>query len=75
MRVLFTLYLIVGVMLLLIGFYGTGSCPERNTDILSDLVFAISWPGYLYKNVVQGQMSPGQWLHTQSCGTGVVVFQ
>jgi hypothetical protein len=75
MRVLFTLYLIVGFLLLLVGLYATGDCPVTNKDMLSNLVFIISWPGYLYKDVLQGPMTPAQWLHTQACGGGVVVFQ
>ena len=75
MRVLFTLYLIIGMALLLVGFYGTGDCSERNTDLLSDVVFVISWPGYLYKNVLHGPMGPGEWLHTQACKGGVVIFR
>ena len=75
MRVLFTLYLIIGFVLLLVGLYATGSCPEKNTDMLSNVVFVISWPGYLYKDVLAGPMSPAQWLHAQACGGGVVVFQ
>ncbi|HLY46894.1 MAG TPA: hypothetical protein VKQ73_15030 [Stellaceae bacterium] len=75
MRALFTSYLIVGLALILVGFYGTGDCPSRNTDFLSDLVFVISWPGYLYKNVLQGPMTPMQWMHAQACAGGVVIFQ
>ncbi|HVC55476.1 MAG TPA: hypothetical protein VND95_05945 [Stellaceae bacterium] len=75
MRVLFNVYLIVGFLLLLGGLFATGSCPAKNTDMLSNLIFIISWPGYLYKDVLAGSMSPVQWLHTQACGGGVVIFQ
>ena len=38
MRVLIALYLIIGIVMLALGFFATGPCPEKNTDIVSDVV-------------------------------------
>ena len=71
MRALVSLYLAIGIVLLLLGFFATGPCPDKNTDVLSDLVFVLGWPVYLYDDVVRGTLNPPQWLHRQACEGGV----
>ena len=39
MRALITLYLTIGIVLLLLGLFATGDCPDKNTDVVSDVVF------------------------------------
>jgi hypothetical protein len=70
MRALIALYLIIGIVLLLIGFFATGPCPDKNTDVVSDVVFVLGWPVYLYDDVVNGTLSPPAWLHRQACEGG-----
>ena len=70
MRALIALYLAIGVVLLVIGFLLPGPCPNRNTDIVSNLVFILTWPVGLYADVYQGQLSAEQWLHRQACEGG-----
>jgi hypothetical protein len=74
MRSLVGLYLSIGIVLLVIGFIATGPCPDKNKDMVSDAVFVVGWPVYLYGNVAHGQMSVPQWLHGQACkgGTGTL---
>jgi hypothetical protein len=74
MRSLITSYLAVGVVMMLVGLFGTGPCPNKNTDMLSDLIFVLGWPGYLYKDVINGPLTTAQLLHQQACAGGVVVF-
>ena len=75
MRALIALYLIIGVVLLAIGFFATGPCPEKNTDVVSDLVFVLGWPVYLYDDVLHGTLTPPQWLHRQACEGGLRTIQ
>lgn len=75
MRPLVSLYLMIGLVLLLVGFVGTGPCPEKNTDVVSDVVFVLGWPVYLYDDVVQGRATAPQWLHRQACEGGVVAYR
>jgi hypothetical protein len=70
MRALVGLYLAVGVVLLGIGFLLPGACPNRNTDIVSNIVFVLTWPVGLYAEVYQGKLSAEQWLHRQGCEGG-----
>jgi hypothetical protein len=42
--------------------------------MLSDLIFVLGWPGYLYKDVINGPMTTTQLLHKQACAGGVVVL-
>jgi hypothetical protein len=74
MRSLISSYLAVGVVLMLVGLFGTGACPSKNTDMLSDLIFVLGWPGYLYKDVINGPLTTAQLLHKQACGGGIVMF-
>jgi hypothetical protein len=71
MRSLIGLYLSLGLVLLLFGFFATGSCPTMNKDVVSDTVFVVGWPVYLYKDVVQSNATVPQWLHRQACQGGV----
>ena len=71
MRSLLTLYLVIGIVLLALGFLATGPCPEKNTDVVSNVVFVLGWPVYLYRDVANGTMSPPEWLHRQACEGGV----
>jgi hypothetical protein len=72
MRSLIGLYLTIGIALLLVGFFATGPCPNKNTDVVSGAVFVLGWPVYLYDGVVQGTATSPQWLHRQACEGGVV---
>ena len=74
MRSLIGLYLSLGIVMLLIGFFASGECHDRNIDVFSNLFFVLGWPGYLYRDVVSGAMTTGQLLHQQACGGGIVVF-
>jgi hypothetical protein len=74
MRGLLGGYLVVGLVLLLIGFFATGPCPDKNRDVVSNAVFVLGWPVYLYDDVVQGNASAPQWLHRQACEGGVVAL-
>lgn len=74
MRALIGFYLAVGVVLLLVGFLGTGECEHHNFDIFSNMIFVLGWPGYLYRDVVYGSLSTGQLLHDQACVGSVVMF-
>lgn len=71
MRPLIGLYLTVGILLLVVGFFATGPCPDKNRDVVSDAVFVLGWPVYLYDDVAHGNMSAPQWLHRQACEGGV----
>ena len=72
MRSLVGLYLSIGIVLLLVGFFATGPCPEKNKDVVSDVVFVLGWPVYLYDEVLHGEVTSPQWLHRQACEGGVV---
>ena len=64
-------YLAIGVVLILIGFFATGPCPYKNIDLLSDVVFVLTWPVGLVRYVVAGSMAPLAWLHQQACEGGM----
>jgi hypothetical protein len=70
MRSIVSLYLIIGILLLVFGFFGTGSCPNKNDDVVNDVVFVLTWPVGLYGYVINGPMTPEQWLHKQACEGG-----
>jgi hypothetical protein len=70
MRAIVALYLVIGVALLGIGFLLSGPCPNRNSDVVNNLVFALTWPVGLYAEVYQGRLSAEQWLHRQACEGG-----
>jgi len=70
MRALVVLYLVIGVVLLAIGFLLPGPCPNRNADVVSNIVFALTWPVGLYADVYQGKLSAEQWLHRHACEGG-----
>jgi len=71
MRALVALYLGIGIVLLLLGLFASGPCPNKNTDALNDAVFVLTWPVGLYGYVIQGAMTPQQWLHYQGCEGGI----
>ncbi len=75
MRSVLGLYLGIGIVLLLVGFFATGPCPEKNGDLVSNVVFVLGWPVYLYDGVVKGEATVPQWLHRQACGGGVVTYR
>ena len=60
MRSLVSLYLVIGLLLLGFGFFATGPCPNKNTDIVNNVVFVLTWPVELYGYVIRGSMSPSQ---------------
>jgi hypothetical protein len=70
MRALVGFYLSIGIALLAIGFLGTGPCPNRNTELVGNAVFVLTWPVGLYAEVYQGRLSAAQWLHAQACEGG-----
>jgi hypothetical protein len=70
MRAIVILYFIIGLALLAIGFVLPGGCPSRNTDIVSNVVFVVTWPVGLYAEVYRGGMSVQDWLRTQACEGG-----
>lgn len=71
MRALIAFYLTIGIVLLVVGFFATGPCPDKNRDVISDVVFVLGWPVYLYDDVAHGNMSAPKWLHRQACEGGV----
>ncbi len=71
MRSIVALYLFIGIALLAFGHLATGECPKRNLDAVNNAVFLLTWPVYLYGDVVTGTMTPEQWLHTQACEGGL----
>ena len=66
MRSIVALYLFIGIALLLFGHFATGECPKRNLDAVNNAVFLLTWPVYLYGDVVTGTMTPEEWLHHQA---------
>jgi hypothetical protein len=70
MRAIVLLYFVIGLGLLAIGFVLPGACSNRNTDIVSNLVFVVTWPVGLYAEVYRGHMSVEEWLHAQACQGG-----
>jgi len=71
MRVAVSLYLIIGIVLLAIGFVATGPCPDKNDDVVNDVVFVLTWPVGVYGYVIAGPMTPMGWLHKQACEGGL----
>jgi hypothetical protein len=70
MRAIIGLYLGIGIALLAMGFLLPGPCQDRNTDVVSNLVFVLTWPVGVYSEVYQGQLSASEWLHRQACEGG-----
>jgi hypothetical protein len=71
MRSIVSLYLVIGIVLLAVGYVATGPCPDKNTDVVNDVVFVLTWPVGLYGYVIAGNMTPTQWLHAQACEGGL----
>ena len=70
MRAIVGLYLVIGIVLLGIGFLLPGPCANRNTDIVNNLVFVLTWPVGLYAEVYRGHLSVEDWLRAQACQGG-----
>ncbi len=70
MRALVGLYFVIGIVMLAIGFLLPGPCESRNTDIVSNVVFVLTWPVGLYAEVYHGQYNVRDWLHAQACRGG-----
>ena len=70
MRAVVGLYLAIGIALVAIGFLLPGPCPNRNTDIVSHVIFVLTWPVGLYAEVYKGQLSAEEWLRAQACQGG-----
>jgi len=70
MRALVGLYLAIGIALVAIGFLLPGPCPNRNSYVVNQIIFVLTWPVGLYAEVYQGQLSAQEWLHRQACGEG-----
>ena len=70
MRALIGLYLVIGIVLLGVAFLLPGPCPNRNADIVSNVVFVLTWPVGLYAEVYRGHLSVEDWLHAQACQGG-----
>ncbi len=70
MRAIVGLYLVIGIALLAIGFLLPGPCPNRNTDVVNNIVFVLTWPVGLYSEVYQGHLSAQDWLKAQACQAG-----
>lgn len=60
MKSLVGLYLVIGIVMLGVGFLFSGPCPERNTDAVSNLVFVLTWPVGLYAEVYHGHYAPAR---------------
>jgi len=75
MRSLIAIYLAFGFVLLMVGFFETGDCPIKNTDVVSNVVFVVGWPVYFYNEVVRGPLTPAQLMHLQACQDGVVALR
>ena len=71
MRSFISLYFIVGIVLLGLGYLATGPCPDKNANAVNDAVFVLTWPVSFYGYVVTGPMSPEAWLHKQACEGGL----
>jgi hypothetical protein len=71
MRSIVSLYLVIGIILLIVGYFATGPCPNKNSDVVNDVVFVLTWPVGLYGYVITGTMTPTEWLHAQACEGGL----
>ena len=70
MKALIVLYLVIGSALLAVGFLLPGPCENRNTDVVSNVVFILTWPVGLYAEVYRGHYTARDWLHAQACAGG-----
>ena len=71
MRALIALYLAIGIVLLVLGFFATGPCETPNRDAINDATFVVAWPFRLYGDVFRDGMGVTEWLHRQACGGGL----
>jgi hypothetical protein len=70
MRALVGLYLAIGIALAVVAFLLPGPCVNRNTEVVSNLVFILTWPVGLYSEVYRGQLSAYDWLKAHACQGG-----
>lgn len=70
MKALIGLYLAIGIVLLALAFLSSGPCPNRNDDVVSNLVFVLTWPVGLYAEVYHGPYALRDWLHAHACAGG-----
>ena len=70
MQAIVGVYLAIGIALVEIGFLLPGPCPNRNTEIVNNIVFVLTWPVGLYSEVHQGHLSAQDWLRAQACQGG-----
>jgi hypothetical protein len=70
MRGVVGLYLAIGIALLATGFILPGSCSRRNTDVVNNIIFVLTWPVGLYSEVFKGDLSAEEWLRAQACEGG-----
>jgi len=70
MRAIVGLYLAIGIALVAIGFLLPGFCSNRNTDVVNNVIFVLTWPVGLYAEVFQGHLSAQDWLRAQACEGG-----
>jgi hypothetical protein len=70
LRAIVGLYLAIGITLVAIGSVLPGPCPNRNTDVINNIVFVLTWPVGLYSEVYKGQLSAEDWLREQACHGG-----
>jgi hypothetical protein len=75
MKLAIIIYLMVGVVLLVVGFYGTGECRLKNTDLFSDAAFILVWPIYFTVDVIIGPLKAANWLHMQACQGGIPLLR
>ena len=71
MRALIALYLAIGIVLLVLGFFATGPCETPNRDAINDATFVVAWPFRRYGDVFRDGMGVTEWLHRQACGGGL----
>jgi len=62
--------LVLALSVVAIGFLLPGPCPNRNTDVVNNLVFVLTWPVGLYSEVYHGQLSAQEWLQRHACEGG-----
>jgi|HubBroStandDraft_6_1064221.scaffolds.fasta_scaffold951380_2 hypothetical protein len=78
MRWIVFLYLMIGIVLLVVGFFATSDCPNKNARIENDIVFILTWPVSYYGYVIAGEKGPmttTKWLHVQACEGGLDTYK
>ena len=75
MKFAIIVYLAVGIVLLVVGFFGTGECRLKNTDLFSNAAFVLVWPIYFTIDVLIGPLQVANWLHMQACQGGIPLLR